>query len=169
MGSAGASFRPAFRSARLVAGAFAGLSGGLALGFPFYAVVIVNAEALVGPLHPGLFWILHMLVSITVGVIFSILVTPLGYASSIAWGLAYVMLGVYGIGHAVIWTTTALSPAFDLRTMLDFGGHVVYALTLSIAYVAYHRMMVREALEAEDERWRSWGERQAESARRRSA
>lgn len=156
-------FRPRITSGRLLAGLLAGISGGVILGFPFYAILMADAEALAGPLGYGLFWILHMALSTSIGVVFSIFVAPRSFASSIASALLVVLLGVYG-GGRVILAFVGVPFVLDALVPVEVIAHIVYAIVMGAGYVALHRIEVRDASHAQAERWRDWAQKEARAA-----
>lgn len=135
------------------------MAGGVVLGFPFYAILVADAQALLGPLSFGLFWILHMALSTTIGLVFSVFVAPRAYASSIASALVLVLVGVYGGGRIVLMLA-GVPLVFDARAAIEIVAHVVYALVLGSGYVWLHRAAMEDARVSVSPKWRAWGRRQ---------
>jgi hypothetical protein len=159
-------FRPGVSLCRLTSGAFAGMVGGLVLGVPFSAMLIADAQALGGPLSPGLFWVLHMAASTLLGMAFSLLVVPQSYRTSVPAALALVLGGAYGLGHLGLAMLGGPRPGLDVATAMELGGHALYGLALGVVYVAFHRQEVRDALAARDPAWQAWGRSEARAAQR---
>lgn len=159
-----AAIRPRARPGRIAAGILAGTTGAVVLGLPLYAVLLVDAELLLGPLEPGAFWAAHMIASIAIGIAFSLVVSPQRVLSSIAWSVTLVMTLVWAGGNAAIAALGGPAPALDARLLLDAAGHLLFALTLGASYVAYHHMMIADARASPSLRWRLWAKKEERSA-----
>lgn len=159
---------PRITTGRLVAGVFAGMAGGVALGIPFSAILITRASTLVGDLDAGLFWFLHMLLSITVGVVFSFFVSPRSYGTSVVAALVYVLVFVLGTQKLILYFFAGSSLTSGLPLLVEVLAHVVFALVLGLVYVAFHREEVRDAIATENPRVHRWGEKEETVTRRRS-
>lgn len=159
---------PRITAGRLVAGVFAGMAGGVALGIPFSAILIAQAQTLLGSLDAGIFWFLHMIISVTLGVVFSVFIAPRSYGASLVAALVYVMVFVYGGQKLILYTFAGASLTSGLPALVEVFAHVVFAVVLGLVYVAFHREVVRDALDAENPRVHRWGEEEERATRRRS-
>lgn len=153
-------YRPRITQGRLLAGLLAGWTGGVALGLPFYAILIGDAQALTGPLTPARFWILHMMISSTIGVLFSIFVAPRSIPRGIGTALVVVLLGVYPGGRVVLWLGAGVPFEFGPRVLVEVLAHAIYAVALGWTYVYVHRTEVKDAANAKQRKWRRWSRKE---------
>jgi uncharacterized membrane protein YagU involved in acid resistance len=122
-------------------GALAGLAGGL-----LYTLVLVatgslgQIAAIVGGTSPGLGFVIHLCISIAMGVSYGILFrreAP-NLASGIAWGLVYGLIGWYAgpltlfpiaLKTGDLWTAAAADAQFP-----SMVGHLIYGSVAAAAY-----------------------------------
>ena len=162
--------RPGLSLGRISSGAVAGAVGGMAFGVMMLANFTINEQtgrtgmaqllqAFLGTDSAVVVWGFHMVVSVLLGVVFSLFIMPQSYRSSILWALGYILVAGF-IGSQVILRSVLVGETFDpfdAGAIFALVGHLVYGLFLGIVYVAFHNLEVREALDAQSERWRAWG------------
>lgn len=166
--------RPGISMGRLTSGAVGGALGGMLFGAMMLAQFTVNeqtgragmaamVEQFLGTKNIMIIWAVHMATSIALGMVFSLFILPKSYRSSILWALGYIMLAGF-IGSQVILRALTDIPfdPFDAGAIFALVGHLVYGLGLGIAYVAFHNLEIREALDAQSEKWRDWGRHERE-------
>jgi hypothetical protein len=165
--------RPGISLGRVTSGAVAGAVGGMAFGVIMLANFTINeqtgrtgmvelVEAFLGTENVLVVWAVHMFTSIALGIAFSLFILPQSYRSSILWSLGFIMVaGFLGsqIVLRVLLVGEPLDP-FDAGAIFALVGHLVYGLFLGIVYVAFHHLEIREALDAQSEKWRAWGQRE---------
>lgn len=143
---------PRFSGARLGAGAFAGVAGGLAFGVLMIApAVIGNSDdfdgmgmmtqlaALLGTSSLPLLWVAHVVASALFGLLFAAFVAPRDARRTIplamAWGFALWIVGAFLFLRAF----TGAPIAFDLTIAYNLLGHLVFGAVLGLVYVAFFR------------------------------
>lgn len=163
-------FRPGFSLGRITSGAAAGAVGGMAFGVMMLANFTINEQtgrtgmaqllqAFLGTDNAALVWAFHMIVSVLLGIFFSLFIMPQSYRSSILWALGYIMVAGF-VGSQILLRGVLVGEdvdPFDAGAIFALVGHLVYGLFLGIVYVAFHNMEIREALDAQSEKWRAWG------------
>lgn len=165
-------FRPGLSMGRLTSGFVAGAAGGLAFGVLMLANFTINeqigrtgmlslVQQFLGTDSPAMVWALHMATSIGLGLLFSALIAPQSYRSSILWALGYIMVVGFLLSQVLLRTITGHPIVFDAGAAFALLGHLVYGLVMGAIYVGFHNLEVREALDAQSERWRAWGDREA--------
>ena len=166
--------RPGISMGRLTSGAAAGAVGGLAFGVLMLANFTINdqtgrtgmaelVQQFLGTESIMIVWLVHMATSIALGILFSLFIMPQSYRSSILWALGYIMVAGF-VASQVILRQLAGVPIdpFDAGAIFALVGHLVYGLFLGIVYVAFHNLEIREALDAQSEKWRAWGRHERE-------
>lgn len=162
--------RPGVSLGRVSSGAVAGAVGGMAFGVMMLANFTINEQtgrtgmaqllqAFLGTDSAAIVWAFHMVVSVGLGIVFSLFIMPQSYRSSILWALGYIMVAGF-LGSQVILRRVLVGEQidpFDAGAIFALVGHLVYGLFLGLVYVAFHQMEVREALDAHSEKWRAWG------------
>lgn len=164
--------RPGASLGRLTSGLVAGAAGGLAFGVLMLANFTIHSQIgrtgmlqlvqqFLGTDSAATVWAVHMTTSILLGVLFSVLVVPQSYRSSILWALGYVLVAGFVGSQVALRTLTGHPVVFDAGAAFALIGHLAYGLVLGLVYVAFHNLEVREALDASSEKWRAWGSREA--------
>lgn len=159
---------------RLTSGAVAGAVGGMAFGVMMLAQFTINEQTgrtgmaelvkqFLGTESTMIVWAVHMATSIALGIAFSLFILPQSYRSSILWALGYVMI-VGFVGSQLILRSATGAPIdpFDAGAIFALVGHLVYGLFLGLVYVGFHNLEIREALDAQSEKWRAWGRHERE-------
>lgn len=161
--------RPGLTLGRLTSGLVAGAAGGLAFGALMLANFTINREVgrtgmvaltrqLLGSDSVAVLWAVHMAVSMLLGALFAAIVAPRSYRSSILFALSYGALA-WLVGATVALRALVGAPIdLDAGAVFSLVGHLVYGLVLGAAYVAFHDLEVREALDSASPRWRAWGD-----------
>lgn len=164
--------RPGLSMGRLTSGLVAGAAGGLAFGVLMLANFTINAQiGRTGMLQlvqdflatdsAAVVWTVHMTTSILLGVLFSALIVPQSYRSSLLWGLGYILVAGFVGSQLILRTLTGHPVVFDAGAAFALIGHLAYGLVLGLVYVSFHNLEVREALDASSAKWRAWGDREA--------
>ncbi|HUR70071.1 MAG TPA: hypothetical protein VM370_12570 [Candidatus Thermoplasmatota archaeon] len=167
--------RPGFSMGRVTSGVIAGAVGGMAFGAMMLANFTINEQtgrtgmadllmAFLGTDSAMLVFGFHMLVSVALGIVFSIFIMPQSYRSSILWALGYVVVAGF-IGSQVILRKLLVGAPFDpfdAGAIFALVGHLVYGVFLGVVYVSFHNLEIREALDAQSEKWRDWGRHERE-------
>lgn len=166
--------RPGLSLGRLTSGAVAGAVGGMAFGVLMLANFTINeqsgrtgmAELVKQFLGTGsimIVWAVHMATSIVLGIVFSLFIMPQSYRSSILWALGYIMVAGFVSSQIILrYATGAPIDPFDPGAIFALVGHLVYGVFLGIVYVGFHNLEIREALDAQSEKWRAWGRHERE-------
>lgn len=156
---------------RLAAGAVGGIVGGLFFGVILLSDFLVDAELggrgivplaeeLLDTRSPMVIWAIHAATSIALGMIFSTLISPHSYRSSVLYALGYSQV-VWLVGSLLLLRSLTGEPiAYDAAAVYSQIGHLLYGLGLGIFYVGFHHEEVRDAMAAESPKWRAWGERE---------
>lgn len=159
---------------RLAAGAVGGIVGGLFFGVLLLTDFITGDAALGGkgmvPLaeeilatsSPMVLWGIHALMSIALGMIFSMIISPHSYRSSILYGLAFSQIVWLGGALFLLRSLTGEPIAYDAAAVYSQIGHLLYGLGLGTFYVGFHHEEVRDALASQSAKWRAWGARERE-------
>jgi len=167
-------FRPGLSLGRLTSGAVGGAVGGMLFGVMMLANFAISAEtgrtgmadlvqAFLATQNIMVVWGVHMATSIGLGIFFSLFIMPQSYRSSILWALGYIAIAGF-LGSQVILRRVLLDYEiqFDAGAAFALIGHLIYGLGLGIVYVAFHNLEIREALDAQSEKWRAWGRHERE-------
>lgn len=166
--------RPGLSMGRVTSGAVAGAVGGMAFGVLMLANFTINEQTgrvgmaqlvqdFLGTSNPAAVWGVHMATSIGLGILFSLFIMPQSYRSSILWALGYVMVVGFVLSQLILrYLTGAPIDPFDAGAVFALVGHLVYGLFLGLVYVAFHNLEIREALDAQSEKWRDWGRHERE-------
>lgn len=165
---------PALTLGRVTSGAFAGLIGGLFFGVLMLTDYVASGtledrgmlapvSEVLGTTDAAVVWLVHALVSLAMGIVFSLAIAAHSYRSSLLWALGYGVL-LWGVGGVYLLRTLTDQPiGFDSAAAFSLIGHLLYGLGLGLFYVGFHNLEIREALDAESEKWRAWGKRERES------
>jgi len=166
--------RPGISMGRLTSGAVGGAVGGMAFGVLMLANFTINEQTgrtgmaelvqqFLGTGNIMIVWAVHMATSIVLGLVFSLFIMPQSYRSSILWALGYIMVAGF-IGSQLILRSVTGAPIdpFDAGAIFALVGHLVYGLGLGLVYVGFHNLEIREALDAQSEKWRAWGRHERE-------
>ena len=164
--------RPGLSLGRLTSGLVAGAAGGLAFGVMMLANFTIHAQIgrtgmlqlvqdFLGTDSATMVWAVHMTTSILLGILFSLLIVPQSYRSSILWALGYILVAGFVGSQLILRTLTGNPIVFDAGAAFALIGHLVYGLVLGLVYVSFHNLEVREALDASSDKWRAWGNREA--------
>lgn len=166
--------RPQATMGRLTSGLAAGLVGGLLFGVMLLSSAVAaepdlegrglgaNVARLIGSTNPGLIWAVHSVMSGVFGLVFSLFIVPNSFRSNILFGLLY-GAALWAVGYLfVLRTLLGLPPAFDAAAAYTLIGHLLFGLGLGATYVAFHNLEIREALDAQSEKWRVWGRNERE-------
>lgn len=142
---------PRFTGARLAAGAFAGLVGGLAFGVLMMLPALAGAPAfdgmgmmtllasLVGTGHLGILWGLHAVASAFFGLVFATFVSPTSPRRAALLGLAWGVI-LWLVNVMLLLPMLAGVPfGFDASAAYNLLGHLAYGGALGIAYAAFFR------------------------------
>lgn len=136
---------------RLVAGALAGLAGGVAFGVLMVVPAVGDAQAfdgigtmtglsrLLGTDHLGILWGAHAVLSILFGVAFALLVRPLHARRTVPMGLAWGALLWLVNGVLLVPLLMGGSLRLDGGAVFNLLGHLAYGGVLGLAYVAFFR------------------------------
>ncbi len=128
---------------RLVAGAAAGLAGGVVFGLLMQAMNMIGmVAALVGSTSTGVGWLVHLAISAVIGASFAV-VLPRGVTGLAATTVA-------GLGYGIVWWVLGpllLMPATLGMPLFSFGtvtwqslmGHMMFGLVLGIGYTLARR------------------------------
>ncbi len=166
--------RPGISMGRLTSGAVAGAVGGMAFGVLMLANFTINeqtgragmAQLVQGFLGTGSImavWAVHMATSIALGIVFSLFIMPQSYRSSILWGLGFIMVVGFLLSQVLLRYITGVGiDPFDAGAIFALVGHLVYGFFLGLVYVGFHNLEIREALDAQSEKWRAWGRHERE-------
>ena len=159
---------------RMAAGAVGGLVGGLFFGVMLLTDSVVAdaqldgkgilplAEELLATTSPMVLWGIHGLMSIALGIVFSMIVSPQSYRSSILYSLLYSQI-VWLAGSLFLLRSLTGEPiTYDAAAVYSQMGHLLFGLGLGIFYVGFHHQEVHDALAADSPKWRAWGAREAE-------
>lgn len=161
--------RPGVSMGRLTSGAVAGAVGGMAFGVLMLANFTINEQTgrtgmaelvkqFLGTESIMIVWAVHMATSVALGLVFSVFILPQSYRSSILWALGYIMAVGFVASQLILRAVTgAPIDPFDAGAIFALVGHLVYGLFLGVVYVAFHNLEIREALDAQSEKWRAWG------------
>lgn len=165
--------RPGISLGRVTSGAVGGAVGGMAFGALMLANFTINEQtgrtgmvelvkAFLGTEDVLVVWGVHMFTSIALGVVFSLFILPQSYRSSVLWSLGYIMVTGFLASQIVLRVLLVGAPfnPFDAGAVFALVGHLVYGLFLGVVYVAFHNLEIREALDAQSEKWRAWGRRE---------
>jgi hypothetical protein len=167
-------FRPGVTLGRLTSGAAAGAVGGMAFGVLMLADFTVNqqtgrtgmaamVEQFLGTQSVMAVWGVHMITSVFLGILFSALIMPQSYRSSILWALGYIAIAGFLLSQVILRRfIVGYEIVFDAGAAFALLGHLVYGLFLGLVYVSFHNLEMREALDAQSEKWRNWGRRERE-------
>ena len=164
--------RPGLALGRLTSGLVAGAAGGLAFGTLMLANFTINAEIgrtgmlqlvqqFLGTDSAATVWAVHMTTSILLGLLFSVLIVPQSYRSSILWAVGFILVAGFVGSQVILRTLVGVPIVFDAGAAFALIGHIVYGVILGLVYVSFHNLEVREALDASSEKWRAWGDREA--------
>lgn len=166
--------RPGLSLGRLTSGAAAGAVGGLAFGVLMLADFTVNqqtgrtgmaamVEKFLGTESVMMVWGVHMVTSVALGMLFSLLIMPQSFRSSILWALGYIAVVGFFLSQVILRRFIAgYEIVFDAGAAFALIGHLVYGLFLGLVYVSFHNLEMREALDAQSEKWRAWGRHERE-------
>ena len=135
--------RPAWRTQPLIAGALAGLAGGLIFGL-MMAVTMPPMMAMIGSLWgmPNLGWLVHLVNSAIIGAAFGGLLGRLVKG----WGSA----GGLGAGYGFLWWILGpllimpiwmgmgpmFAMAFQMPNLMSLAGHLFYGVVTGLVYKA---------------------------------
>lgn len=156
---------------RLAAGAVGGIVGGLLFGVMLLTDFLIRdptlggkgmvplAQEVLGSTSPMLLWGIHALMSIALGLIFSMVISPRSYRSSILYALGYSQIVWIG-SLVVLRSLTGETLEYDPAAVYSQMGHALFGLGLGIFYVGFHHEEVRDAMRAQSEKWRKWGEKE---------
>ena len=125
-------------------GVYGGLAGGVVFGAMMGMLSMVGAMVGVPLASVGV--LVHMMISVTLGGVFAVLLSASGFrggvGSGLAYGFSWWMLGpltlmplFMGMGLGVNWSTAAMTQA-----MPSLVGHLVFGAILSLTY---HRLQQR--------------------------
>ena len=139
---ASATSRPVWRTQPLVAGALAGVAGGLVFGL-MMAVTMPPMIGMIGSLLgvPSLGWGVHLLFSAIIGAGFGLLLgrpasrATLGVAAGLgaAYGLLWWVLGPLLIMPTWMGMGPMLAAAFEAPSLMSLAGHLVYGVVTGLA------------------------------------
>lgn len=141
---------PRLTAARMVAGALAGLAGGLAFGVLMILPVITGRglsqtgllsqlSRLVHTDDMGVLWSIHAAFSVLFGLVFAAFVRPRGARRVVGLALAYAVLlwlfGAFLTLRLLVGEPLALTPAL----LYNLLGHLAFGAGLGLSYVALFR------------------------------
>lgn len=142
---------PRFTGARLLAGTFAGLVGGLAFGVLMTLPAVLGSPAfdgvgmmtllsrLVGTEHLGVLWGMHAIASALFGLLFATVVSPTTPRRAVMLGLAWGAL-LWLVNVVVLLPLLAGVPfGFGASAAYNLLGHLAYGGALGVAYAAFFR------------------------------
>lgn len=124
---------------RLAYGAAGGVAGGLAFGVLMQMMGMIPMVAqLVGSSSIAVGWVVHLGISVVIGVTFALLLGPVASTPAraaglgLAWGLLWWVLGALLIMPAVLGM-----PVLQLGTMAwqSLMGHLLFGVVLGLVYV----------------------------------
>lgn len=170
--------RPGASSGRITSGIAGGIAGGLLFGAllltsavaqpdPDAPTVGASAVELLGTNSIAVLWLAHMAMSVFLGIVFAMIVTPESLRSSMLLGIVYGALLWLATYMIALRTLTGAAFAFDAAAAYALIGHLLYGAGLGLVYVAFHRLEVREAILSDKDRWRRWGRRERDYERGR--
>lgn len=161
--------RPGISMGRITSGAVAGAIGGMAFGVLMLADFTVNqqtgrtgmaqlVEQFLGTTNVMTVWAVHMATSVALGIIFSFFILPQSFRSSIVWALGYIAIAGFLLSQVILRRLIdGYDIVFDAGAAFALVGHLVYGLFMGLTYVWFHDLEMREALDAQSEKWRAWG------------
>jgi uncharacterized membrane protein YagU involved in acid resistance len=147
MSTASASSLTAAVPTRLVAGVIGGLAGGVLFGILMQLIDMMPMVAmLVGTESVAVGWLVHLAISAFIGATYALLFAR--WADRLAVGAAA------GLGYGLVWWILGaliLMPArlgmdlfvFNTMTWQSLLGHLIYGLTLGVAYARIHPRLSR--------------------------
>lgn len=142
---------PRLSVARLLAGVFAGLVGGLAFGVLMAAPAVAEGGSfngmgmltlvsrVLGTESLGVLWSVHLLNSALFGLVFALLVAPRRAGRTVLLAMGWSFL-LWLVGAFVLLRTLAgESLRLDAAAVFNLAGHLAYGIALGLAYGAFHR------------------------------
>lgn len=125
---------------RVMIGAMGGLVGGVIFGMMMNMLNMIGSIAiLVGSNSNAVGWAVHLLISMGIGVAFSLLLEKKlkSYSAGIGYGMAY---GIFWwvVGGQILMPAKLHMPIFEFNTMAwqSLMGHVVFGVVLGALTVA---------------------------------
>lgn len=133
---------------RGMAGAFGGLVAGMVFGLMMNMLNMIGSIAmLVGSKSNAVGWAVHLLISMGIGVAFSLSfeMRLKGYSTGIRYGAAY---GVFWwvLGGLILMPAKLHMPIFQFNTMAwqSLMGHIVFGVLLGVLTVAIPSRMHKQ-------------------------
>ncbi len=133
---------PGWRRQPLIAGALAGIAGGIVFGL-MMSMAMPPMLGMIGSLvgAPGLGWLVHLVFSAIIGAGFGLV---FGRWVTTGWG----QVAGLGMGYGLIWWILGpllimpiwmgmgpmLSHAFETSNLLSLMGHLVFGLVTALVY-----------------------------------
>ena len=125
---------------RVMVGAMGGLVAGMVFGMMMNMLNMIGSIAmLVGSKSNAVGWAVHLLISMAIGIAFSVLLEKRlkNYSAGIGYGMAY---GIFWwvLGGQILMPAKLHMPIFQLNTMAwqSLMGHVVFGVVLGALTVA---------------------------------
>jgi hypothetical protein len=128
-------------STKLVGGVVGGLLGGFVFGLMMMMMGMMPMIAsLMGSESTAIGWILHLLISLFIGVTFALVFGDhsLSYGVGLLWGIGY-GIGWWVLGPLLIMPALMGMPLFMLNsmTLMSLVGHIIYGALAGLGYVWY--------------------------------
>lgn len=130
----------------VLGGVIAGLVAGVAFGIvsqatgmmPMIAMLVKSQSTTVG-------WIVHLIISITGGIVFASVFGRLAstFSKAAGWGLLYGVLwwlfGMLAVMPVILGMPVEFGSAFDQMNIASLYGHLLWGVLLAMVFVLYKR------------------------------
>jgi uncharacterized membrane protein YagU involved in acid resistance len=128
-------------SNKLIGGVAGGLAGGLVFGVMMAMMGMMPMIAsLAGSQSSAVGWLIHLLISIFIGVTFALLLgdRSVSYGSGLRWGIIYGAIW-WVLGPLLIMPAMMGMPLFmfNSTTIMSLVGHLIYGALLGLGYAWY--------------------------------